>query len=54
MNFQEEAESKSTSRYVFILGCATMSLKFSKQAFIAKSTIESEFIVLGECGEEAE
>ncbi|XP_047328573.1 secreted RxLR effector protein 161-like [Impatiens glandulifera] len=47
-------DSKSTSGYVFILGGAAISWKSSKQTIIAKSTMESEFIALGKCGEEAE
>ncbi|GJU08224.1 retrovirus-related pol polyprotein from transposon TNT 1-94 [Tanacetum coccineum] len=47
-------DSRSTSGYVFTLGGAAMSWKSSKQTVIAKSTIESEFIALDKCGEEAE
>ncbi|GJU41156.1 DNA polymerase zeta catalytic subunit-like protein [Tanacetum coccineum] len=45
-------ESTSTSRYVFTLGGAAISWKSSKQAIIANSTIESEFIALDKCREE--
>ncbi|GKC05314.1 zf-CCHC domain-containing protein [Tanacetum coccineum] len=44
--------SRSTSGYVFTLG--GVSWKSSKQTVIAKSTMESEFIALDKCGEEAE
>ncbi|GJT11061.1 hypothetical protein Tco_0858103, partial [Tanacetum coccineum] len=43
-----------TSGYVFTLGGAAISWKSSKQTVIAKSTMESEFIALDKCGEEAE
>ena len=46
--------SKSTSGYVFTLAGAAISLKSSKQTVIARSTMESEFIALDKCGEEAE
>ena len=46
--------SKSTSRYVFTLGGVAISWKSSKQTVIARSTMESEFIALDKCGEEAE
>ena len=39
---------------MFTLGEATVSWKSSKQMVIAKSTMESEFIALDKCGEEAE
>ncbi|GKA12847.1 pol polyprotein, partial [Tanacetum coccineum] len=42
------------SGYVFTLGGAAISWKFSKQTVIAKSTIESECIALDKCGEKAE
>ncbi|GJQ91822.1 retrovirus-related pol polyprotein from transposon TNT 1-94 [Tanacetum coccineum] len=45
---------RSTSGYVFTLGGAAISWKSSKQTVIAKSTMESEFIALDKCGEEAE
>ncbi|KAI3728566.1 hypothetical protein L6452_17204 [Arctium lappa] len=45
---------RSTSGYVFTLGGAAISWKSSKQTVIARSTMESEFIVLDKCGEEAE
>ncbi|GJX21866.1 retrovirus-related pol polyprotein from transposon TNT 1-94 [Tanacetum coccineum] len=44
---------RSTSGYVFTLGGAAISWKSSKQTVIAKSTMESEFIALDKCGEEA-
>ena len=47
-------DSKSQSGYVFIFGGATVSWKSSKQTVIARSMMESEFIVLDKCGEEAE
>ena len=47
-------DSKSTSGYVFTLGGAAVSWKSSKQTCIARSTMESEFIALDKCGEEAE
>ncbi|RVW13910.1 Retrovirus-related Pol polyprotein from transposon TNT 1-94 [Vitis vinifera] len=47
-------DSKSHSGYVFTLGGAAVSWKSSKQTVIARSTIESEFIALDKCGEEAE
>ena len=46
-------DSKSYSGYVFILGGATVSWKSSKQTVISKSTMESKFITLDKCGEEA-
>ena len=46
--------SKSTSGYVFTLAGAAISWKSSKQTVIARSTMESEFIALDKCGEEAE
>ncbi|GJV61848.1 retrovirus-related pol polyprotein from transposon TNT 1-94 [Tanacetum coccineum] len=39
-------DSRLTSGYVFTLGGAAISWKSSKQAVIAKSTMESEFIAL--------
>ena len=39
---------------MFILGIAMVSWKSSKQTVIARSTMESEFIALDKCGEEAE
>ena len=45
---------KSTSGYVFILGGGAVSWKSSKQACIARSTMESELIALDKVGEEAE
>ena len=47
-------DTKSTSGYVFTLGGAAVSWKSSKQACIARSTMESEFIALDKTGEEAE
>ncbi|RVW71630.1 Retrovirus-related Pol polyprotein from transposon TNT 1-94 [Vitis vinifera] len=47
-------DSKSHSGYVFTLGGAAVSWKSSKQTVIARSTMESEFIALDKCGEEAE
>ena len=47
-------DSKSQSGYVFTLGGATVSWKFSKQMVIVISTIESKFIALDKCGEEVE
>ncbi|KAH9768531.1 hypothetical protein KPL71_011635 [Citrus sinensis] len=47
-------DSKSTSGYVFTLAGATVSWRSSKQTVIARSTMESEFITLDKCGEEAE
>ncbi|GJS21222.1 retrotransposon protein, putative, ty1-copia subclass [Tanacetum coccineum] len=46
-------DSRSTSGYVFTLGGAAISWKSSKQTVIAKSRMESEFIALDKCGEEA-
>jgi len=46
-------ESKSTNRYIFTLGGAIISLKFSKQTCIAHSIMESKFIALSKAGEEA-
>ena len=46
-------DTKSTSGYVFTLGGAAVSWKFSKQTCIARSTMESEFIALDKAGEEA-
>jgi hypothetical protein len=42
------------SGYVFTLGGAAVSWKSSKQTFIARSTMESEFIALDKAGEEVE
>ena len=39
---------------MFTLGIAMVSWKSSKQMVIARSTMESEFIALDKCGEEAE
>ncbi|GJY88660.1 hypothetical protein Tco_0503288 [Tanacetum coccineum] len=47
-------DSRSTSGYVFTLGGAAISWKSSKQNVIAKSTMESKFIALDKCREEAE
>ena len=45
--------SKSTSGYVFTLASAAVSWRSSKQIVIVISTMESEFIALDKCGEEA-
>ncbi|GJR39734.1 hypothetical protein Tco_1215418 [Tanacetum coccineum] len=47
-------DSRSTSGYVFTLRGAAISWKSSKQTVIDKSMMESEFIALDKCGEEAE
>ncbi|GJV84289.1 retrovirus-related pol polyprotein from transposon TNT 1-94 [Tanacetum coccineum] len=47
-------DSRSTSEYVFPLGGAAISWKSSKQTVIAKSTMESKFIVLDKCRKVAE
>ena len=47
-------DAKSTSGYVFTLGGAVVSWKSSKKTYIARSTMESEFIALDKAGEEAE
>ncbi|XP_073121945.1 secreted RxLR effector protein 161-like [Henckelia pumila] len=47
-------DSKSTSVFVFTLGGAAIAWKSSKQTVIARSTMESEFIALDKCAEEAE
>ena len=47
-------DSKSTSSYMFTLSGAAVSWRSSKQTVIARSTMESEFIALDKCGEEAE
>ena len=49
-----DKDSKFHSGYVFTLGGAAVSWKSSKQMVIARSTMESEFIALDKCGEEAE
>ncbi|PHU12207.1 hypothetical protein BC332_19137 [Capsicum chinense] len=46
-------EVKSTSGYVFTIGGGAVSWKSSKQTYIARSTMESEFIALDKAGEEA-
>ena len=46
--------SKSTSGYVFLLGGAAVSWKSTKQTVITRSSMESEFVALDKCGEEAE
>ena len=46
--------SKSTSGYVFTLAGVAVSWKSLKQTVIARSTMDSEFIALDKCGEEAE
>ena len=48
------SDSKATSGYVFTLGGAAVSWKSSKQTVITRSTMESEFVALDKCGEEAE
>ncbi|GJR68595.1 retrovirus-related pol polyprotein from transposon TNT 1-94 [Tanacetum coccineum] len=47
-------DSRSTSEYVFTLEGAAISWMSSKQTVIAKSMMESEFIALDKCEEEAE
>ncbi|PHT39325.1 hypothetical protein CQW23_22898 [Capsicum baccatum] len=47
-------EVKSPSGYVFTIGGGVVSWKSSKQTCIARSTMESEFIVLDKAGEEVE
>ncbi|GKA15503.1 hypothetical protein Tco_0695250 [Tanacetum coccineum] len=47
-------DSKSTSGYVFTLRGGAISWKYSKQTVISRSTMESEFIALDKCAEEAE
>jgi hypothetical protein len=47
-------ELKSTSEYIFTLGGAVMSWKFSKQTCVARSMIESKFIDLGKAWGKAE
>jgi len=47
-------DSRCTSGYVFTLAGSAVSWKSSKQTVIARSTMESEFIALDKCGEEAE
>ncbi|GJT24052.1 DNA polymerase zeta catalytic subunit-like protein [Tanacetum coccineum] len=47
-------DSRSTGGYMFTLGWATISWKSSKKTVIAKSMMESEFITLDKCREEAE
>ena len=49
-----DKDSKSHSGYVFTLGGAAVSWKSLKKTVIARSTMESEFIALDKCGEEAE
>ncbi|XP_062093589.1 secreted RxLR effector protein 161-like [Humulus lupulus] len=46
-------DSKRTSGYVFTLGGTVVSWKSSKQTVITRSTMESEFVALGKCSEEA-
>jgi len=45
---------KSISEYIFTLGGATMSWKFSKQTCVAKSMIESKLTALGKARGRAE
>ncbi|XP_073030835.1 secreted RxLR effector protein 161-like [Primulina eburnea] len=47
-------DSKSTSGFVFTLGGASIVWKSSKQTVIIRSTMESEFIALDKCAEDAE
>ena len=47
-------DSKSTSENVFTLVGVTVVWKSSKQTVIARSTMESEFIVLDKSGEKVE
>ncbi|GJZ46808.1 hypothetical protein Tco_0600640 [Tanacetum coccineum] len=54
IGYMDIKDSRSTSGYVFTLGGAAISWKSSKQTVIAKSMMESEFIALDKCGEEAE
>ena len=46
-------DSKSTSGYIFTLGGAVVSWKSSKQIYIARSTMESEFIASDKARDEA-
>ncbi|XP_062111187.1 secreted RxLR effector protein 161-like [Humulus lupulus] len=46
--------SKGTSGYVSTLGGAAVSWKSSKQTVITRSTMESKFVALDKCSEEAE
>ncbi|PHT51643.1 hypothetical protein CQW23_06105 [Capsicum baccatum] len=50
----ESNEVKSTSGYVFTIGEGAVSWKLSKQTYIDRSTMESEFISLNKAGEEEE
>ncbi|XP_074289349.1 secreted RxLR effector protein 161-like [Silene latifolia] len=47
-------EMCSTSGYVFTLGGGVISWKYAKQTCIARSTMESEFIVIELAGQEAD
>ncbi|KAF3683836.1 hypothetical protein FXO38_00569 [Capsicum annuum] len=47
-------EVKSTSGYIFIIGGGAFSWKSSKQTYITRFTMESEFIALDKVGEETE
>ncbi|TYK30305.1 Retrovirus-related Pol polyprotein from transposon TNT 1-94 [Cucumis melo var. makuwa] len=47
-------EVNSTSGYVFLLEGGAISWKSTKQTYIARSTMESEFIALELAGQEAE
>ena len=47
-------DSKSQNGYVFTLEDGVVSWKSLKQMVISRSTMESEFIALDKCGEEAE
>ena len=46
-------DTKSTSGYVFTLGGAVVSWKYSKKTCISRSTIDSKFIALDKAREEA-
>ncbi|XP_075086149.1 secreted RxLR effector protein 161-like [Nicotiana tabacum] len=48
------SETKSTIGYVFIIGGGAVSWKSSKKTCIARSTMESQFIILDKAGEEVE
>ncbi|KAL0309192.1 UNVERIFIED_CONTAM: Retrovirus-related Pol polyprotein from transposon TNT 1-94 [Sesamum radiatum] len=50
----DKDEVSSTSGYVFTLGGGAISWKSAKQTYIARSTMESEFIALELAGQEAE
>ncbi|KAM2835848.1 hypothetical protein PS2_032723 [Malus domestica] len=50
----DNTNTKSISGYVFTLGGAAISWKYSKQTCIARSTMESKFIALDMSGGKAE